>query len=163
MDACHGRGGTGQFVGARCWYAEGEHRIERDNINLRPKEAGVVACCGPFQVFLTCQGVLGVAGELVFDGAQCRRDGPEGRYLHGQHVHGGGSGVCTGFAEGAGWFGQGGAEHAVHLGDAERGRIVPANTPQVRADGCSCGDRPGRPIFFGRRQHVLLYRVRDGQ
>ena len=133
-----------------------QHRVEGHHVNLRTKEPGLGVTCGTFQVFLTSQRMLSVAGVLLLHRVQGLRDRPGRRNLHRQHVHRGTAGLRARRTQGAGRLRQGAGEHAVHLRHAERSLQVAAHTRQVRADGGGRQHGPGDGVLLRGIQQSLL-------
>ena len=153
VDARSRHRGSGLVLGGS---RQRQHRVKGHHVNLRAKQPGLGITRGTLEVFLTSQRVLRVAGVLFLHRVQGLCDGAGRRNLHRQHVHRGTAGLRARRAQGAGRFGQGAGEHAVHLRHAERSLWVAAHTRQVRADGGGRQHGPGDGVLLCRIQQGLL-------
>ena len=133
-----------------------QHRVKGHHVNLRAKQPGLGVTRGTFEVFLTSQRMLRVAGVLFLHRVQGLRNGAGRRNLHRQHIHRGTAGLRARRAQGAGRLRQGAGEHAVHLRHAERSLRVATHTRQVRADGGGRQHGPGDGVLLCRIQQSLL-------
>ena len=133
-----------------------QYRVKGHHVNLRAKQPGLGITRGTFEVFLTSQRMLRVAGVLFLHRVQGLRDGAGRRNLHRQNVHRGTAGLRARRTQGAGRLRQGAGEHAVHLRHAERSLRVAAHTRQVRADGGGRQHGPGDGVLLCRIQQGLL-------
>ena len=145
--------GSGLILGG---YRQRQHCIKGHHVNLRTKQPGLGITCGAFQIFLTSQRMLSIAGVLLLHRVQGLRDGTGRRNLHRQNVHRGTAGLRARRTQGAGRLRQGAGEHAVHLRHTERSLRVAAHTRQVRAHGSGRQHRPRDGVLLCRIQQSLL-------